>query len=317
MYQDLGNGITCIDTGFVRDNLAACYLMVEDGEVAIIESGTNSTVPRIRQLVAEKALLSEQVKYIIPTHVHLDHAGGVGRLMEVFPKATLVVHPRGARHMIDPAKLIAGAKVVYGEKRFNTLYGDIIGVPEERVLVAEDGDSVFLAGRKLEIRHTPGHAEHHFCVWDENSRGWFSGDNFGISYQEMEGPEDRYVIATSTPVQFDPNKYLRSLDTLMSYQPARIYLTHFGMLEGAEIVKLANTLRKGVEEYHSIGLRLKDAENREKAIREAITEYEVFGLRQALPFMTKEQALELLSDDILLNAQGINVWLERMNRNSS
>ena len=117
----------------------------------------------------------------MPTHVHLDHAGGAGTLMQALPSAKLVMHPRGAQHMINPSKLIAGATAVYGAAAVQKMYGDMVAVPESRVIVAEDGFKLDLNGRELEFIHTPGHANHHYSIWDSLSRGFFTGDTFGLS----------------------------------------------------------------------------------------------------------------------------------------
>ena len=132
-YADLGQHITRIDTALMRDGLAACYLLQGGDEYVIIETGTHNTVPIILALLEQREIEREQVKFVIPTHLHLDHAGGVGGLMQALPVATLLIHPRGARHMIDPSKLKAGAIAVYGEDAFAKTYGDVIPVQADRV----------------------------------------------------------------------------------------------------------------------------------------------------------------------------------------
>lgn len=179
LATDLGNGITLIDTAFQRPQMAACYLMEQDNEVAIIETGTKDTVPLIFDVLTQKKIAASQVKYVIVTHVHLDHAGGAGRLMDALPHATLIVHPKGQRHMVDPSKLQAGATAVYGEEEFNKTYGDLIAIAENRTHATKDGEILKLGGRALTFIDTPGHARHHFCVYDELSKGIFTGDTFG------------------------------------------------------------------------------------------------------------------------------------------
>ena len=181
-YTSLGFGITCIDAAYVKPGVACFYLMEEEGECAVLETGTCHSVASLQRLMADRDLAPEQVRYVIPTHVHLDHAGGAGTMMSIFPEAQLLIHPRRARHMTDPERLISGATEVYGEELFRQLYGDIQPVDSSRVVSMADGEKVSLGGRQLEFRHTRGHAEHHFCVWDEVSQGWFSGDMFGVSY---------------------------------------------------------------------------------------------------------------------------------------
>lgn len=311
-YTDLGYGITCIDANYVRPGGACCYLLEHGDQVAIIETGINATVPRIETLLAQKNVRPEQVRYVIPTHVHLDHAGGVGRLMQVLPAATLVVHPRGVRHMLDPERLVAGSIAVYGREKFDALYGKIQPVAADRVQTAQDHSVLDLAGRKLLIRHTPGHAEHHFCIWDDASKGWFSGDNFGLSYPEMAGSKGRYLIPTTTPVQFDPDKFLASLDLLMSYQPQRIYLTHFCLLENPEA--MAELLRTGILAYRDIALANRHSSTPESAICVALSQRELDGLLACAPELGVAAAQQLLAGDMALNAQGLFVWLQGMDR---
>lgn len=311
-YTDLGYGITCIDADYVRPGGACCYLLEHGDQVAIIETGINATVPRIETLLAQKNVRPEQVRYVIPTHVHLDHAGGVGRLMQVLPEATLVVHPRGARHLVDPARLVAGSIAVYGRGKFEALYGEIVPVPADRIEAAQDQTVLDLAGRKLLIRHTPGHAEHHFCIWDGHSEGWFSGDNFGLSYPEMAGSNGRYLIPTTTPVQFDPDKFLASLELLMSYQPQRIYLTHFCLLENP--AAMAELLRAGILAYRDIALTHRNSAAPQAAICAAISQRELEGLLGCAPELGVAAAQQLLASDMALNAQGLSVWLQSIER---
>jgi len=321
----LGNGIYCIDARYIRYGVACCYLMVEGGEVAIIETGTAYTADGIGEALESLGFCADAVRYIIPTHVHLDHAGGAGVLMQRYPTAQLVIHPRGARHMIDPTQLIAGSKAVYGEKKFAQFYGKLIPVPEGRVLTVEDGEKLNLNGRVLEFRHTPGHAEHHFCIWDSLSQGWFSGDTFGISYQSMCGSDgcgsmdggggsgdessDRFIIPTTSPVQFDPDKLLASIDLMMGYKPDKFYLTHYSVLEQPN--KQAELLRVQIEDYRQIAQSLSAEPEREKKIFEAVKEMTLARITSFQPTLDVTMMAEVLNMDFELNAQGLNVWLCR------
>ena len=143
------HGIHTIDTGFVRPRFDAAYLIVERGRGAFVDCGTNHAVPRMLAALDDSGLAPAAVDWLILTHVHLDHAGGAGELIARLPNAKLVVHPRGARHMIDPAKLWAGASAVYGESVMESTYGRLRPVPAERVVEAPDGHIVDLAGRTL------------------------------------------------------------------------------------------------------------------------------------------------------------------------
>jgi glyoxylase-like metal-dependent hydrolase (beta-lactamase superfamily II) len=152
--------------------------------------------------------------------VHLDHAGGAGLLMRELPRATLVVHPRGARHMIQPTALYQGALAVYGQEEMDRSYGRLVGIEADRVTTTHDGMVLELAGRPLRFADTPGHARHHHCIWDAATRGWFTGDTFGLSYREFDDDEGRpWIFPTSTPVQFDPPALRASIERLVSFGP--------------------------------------------------------------------------------------------------
>ncbi len=227
-YYQMPSSITCVDTGYFRPRLAACYLIEQGDQAAFVDTGTSRTTPRLLELLRIRSIVPESVAYVMPTHVHLDHAGGAGALMSQLPNAKLVVHPRGARHMIDPSKLIAGAKAVYGDAAFRERFGEIIAVPEERVVIANDGFTLDLNGRSLLFLDTPGHARHHYSIFDGISKGFFTGDVFGLSYREFDTAAGAFIFPTTTPVQFDPDAWHASLDRLLSYAPELMFLTHFG-----------------------------------------------------------------------------------------
>ena len=229
--------------------------------------------------------------------------------MQRYPGAQLVIHPRGARHMIDPSKLIAGTKAVYGDKKFAELYGELLPVPEARVVVAEDGATVDLGGRQLSLRHTPGHAEHHFCVWDHQSRGWFTGDTFGISYRELVFGDKRFIIPTTSPVQFDPDKLLGSIELMMSKCPQRMYLTHYSVLEQPENV--VTLLCEQIEDYRRIALSLKHEPDRQPLILREVEEMTLTKIKAMQPDADLPALRKVLALDFQLNAQGLDVWLSK------
>ena len=308
-HVNLGNGIYGIDARYICPGNACCYLMIEGDQVAIIETGTARTAEAINEALISLRFGIEAVRYIIPTHVHLDHAGGAGVLMERYPNAQLAIHPRGARHMINPDKLIEGSKAVYGEEKFTQFYGEIIPVSADRVLIIEDGEKLYVANRVLEFRHTPGHAEHHFCIWDQVSQGWFSGDTFGISYASMASGLDRFIIPTTSPVQFDPDRLLNSIELLMSYDPKKFFLTHYSVIEEPE--KKADLLREQIECYREIAHSLYHEPDREQKILLAVKEMTLARISSALPGLDVKAMEELLELDFSLNAQGINIWISK------
>jgi len=210
----MGHGVFVIDTLYLRPGLAASHLVVDDGRAAFVDTGAGPAAPRLLAALDEIGIAREQVDYLFLTHVHLDHAGGAGQLMQALPNARAVLHPRGAPHLIDPTRLIAGSIQVYGEALYRQLYGELIPIPAERVIVAEDGQRLQLGRRTFEFVDAPGHARHHFCVWDEASRSMFTGDTFGLSYRELASARGAFILPTTTPVQFEPEALLASIDRL-------------------------------------------------------------------------------------------------------
>jgi len=309
-FLDLGDGISRIDSRYNRPGLVAFYLMVEGDRAAFIDTGTYSGVPHALEALRRCGLAPEQVAYVIPTHVHLDHAGGVGEMMRRFPNAKLVVHPRGARHMIDPSQLIAGVVQVYGAERAEREFGRPIPVDPARVIEAPDGYTLDFNGRELLFLDTPGHARHHFCVVDRRSRSIFTGDTFGISYREFDTERGAFIFPTTTPVQFEPELLHRSIDRLCGYAPRRMLLTHFGAV--ADVERLAADMHALIDAFVALGERVRDAgSERHRLLIEGQHEILLPRLRTHGCRLDESEIRALLTHDYELNAQGIAVWLDR------
>ena len=307
--QPLGHGIHAVDTGFHRDQFDAAYLLVHGGRAAFIDSGTNLGVPRLLASLQALGMPPEAVDFVIPTHVHLDHAGGCGLLMQALPRAQLWVHPRGARHMIDPTALWQGAMAVYGQAEMERSYGELVAVPAARVHTTQDGMTLDLAGRTLYIADTPGHARHHHCIWDATSRGWFTGDTFGLSYRELDTAQGAYILPTSTPVQFDPPALHASIDRMLSHDPACMYLTHYSRV--AEVPRLGALLKGQLDQMVALAEQVRHAADRHEALKRGMLDIYTGRLQAHGTALTQVQIAELLALDLELNAQGIAVWLDR------
>jgi glyoxylase-like metal-dependent hydrolase (beta-lactamase superfamily II) len=310
-YQTVADGVFCIETGLYRDGLAACYLIRERDRLAVIDTGTAHTVPGLLGVIENLGLTPAHVDYVIPTHVHLDHAGGAGALMAACPNATLISHPKGAPHLIDPAKLTAGATAVYGEDAFARDFGTLQPVPEARVITAADGQIVELAGRPLTFIHTPGHANHHGCIFDTGSGGLFTGDTFGISYRAFDTAAGPWLFAPTTPVAFDPQTWQRSLDRLLALEPVAAFLTHYGRIDAP--AQQAEQLRRSIRDLAAIALEHADAPQpaRKDRIKDAITAHLLACARDHGCTLDEPRMRELLAVDLELNAQGLEVWLQR------
>jgi len=303
------DGITAVDTEYVHPGHAAAHIVQHAGRAAFVDVGTNDSVPYLLAALDSLGIRRDAVDYLLLTHVHLDHAGGAGRLMRELPSAVAVLHPRGAPHMIDPAKLVAGSQAVYGEERFHRLYGEIVPIAAERVQTTRDGDRLSLAGREFEILHTPGHALHHQVFIDRKHACMFTGDTFGISYRELDSPRGAFIIPTTTPTQFDPEQLIASVDRLLSYAPEAMYLMHFSRV--TDVPRLGESLKGQIRELTRIARQSAAAPDRAAAIRAAMADlWRELALRHGCR-LAPERVLARLEGDLDLNTQGLIAWLDR------
>jgi glyoxylase-like metal-dependent hydrolase (beta-lactamase superfamily II) len=320
MTTQLDFNITQLDTGLMGPNIVACYLIEgknDEGnsEYAIIETGNYETTTHLINYFKQQNISKNSIRYIIPTHVHLDHAGGASSLMEALPDAKLVMHPKGARHMIDPSKLIAGATAVYGEVFFKKMYGEIKPVPEHRVIIAEDNTTLSIGNRELLFRDTPGHANHHFCIWDKTSQGWFTGDTFGLAYPSLNTDKGHFMFPTTSPVQFDPKRLISSIDLLMSQQPKYMYLTHFGRIKVNQ--SMSSSLVQQINSYVEIIESVSEDERTAEHLETLLTDYTTKLLVKHGCELSSEDMNKALRLDLKLNSQGLVIWYERANKPQS
>lgn len=309
-----GDGVHAVDSGYGRPQLAAIHVIVQDGRAAIIDTGSNDSVPRILAALAALGIAPEAVDWVMLTHIHLDHAGGAGSLMCALPQADLLVHPRGVRHMIDPSRLWEGTCAVYGAEQAFALYGLLVPVPvpAERIVPATDGLEVHLGSRMLRVFDTPGHARHHICIWDSVARAFFTGDTFGLSYRELDVDGRAFVVPTTTPTQFDPEDMHASIDRMLAMRPQAMYLTHFSRVTevdrlGADLHRLIDTMLAVAKAARGDGVarHVEILAGLEQIMREE-------AARQNWA-LNEEDSLELLRMDLELNAQGLGVWLDSCN----
>lgn len=303
MIYDYKNGVYGIEAHYEWEGFVQVYLVVNGGEAALIETAHNGSVPYVLAAMEELGVSRDSVKYVCVTHVHLDHAGGAGAYMQEFPNATLVVHPRGARHMIDPTQLVAGVREVYGAKETERLYGTIIPVPAGRVLAAEDGTELPLGASKIKCIDAPGHAKHHMVFLDESSGALFAGDGFGISYKCMRGSKGQWAMPTASPVQFDPEAMKRTMRRILSFAPKAIYATHYGEIE--KIAETEKSLEASVDEYVRIAVEAHG--EREGIMARLIAFYreKIAENGQASEQDIIEKAMAI---DLELDTQGLVCW---------
>jgi glyoxylase-like metal-dependent hydrolase (beta-lactamase superfamily II) len=221
-----------------------------------------------------KQLGMRQLSYIIPTHIHLDHGGGIGSLAELFPQATVVLHPRGVKHAIDPSRLIKGTIIAFGDD-FELRYGPILPVPESQVKEAMDGEMLCINGRELQIFYAPGHAPHHVVIFDQKTGGLFCGEALGVPSCGIES----FPVPSAAPPDFDVEVYLETMERLKGFRPRLLFYSHDGV--GREPEKLISKAAENTLIFQDIVLKaLKKGETPE-AIGRRIQEYVYthFGLK--------------------------------------
>ncbi len=303
------DGITAVDTQYLHPGHAAAHVIVDGGRAAFVDVGTNHSVPYLLAALEELGIARTAVDYVLLTHVHLDHAGGAGALLAALPNARAFVHPRGAAHMVDPSKLIAGSKVVYGEERYARLYGELVPLPAERVHEVADGEKVALGGRTLELIHTPGHALHHYAVVDAAHASIFPGDTFGVSYRALDTARGAFVTPATTPTQFDPQQLIASVDRMLGYRPQSMYLMHFSRV--TDVPRLGESMKSQVAALAAIArAHAGDADPAAGIRADMLRMWVELAHAHGVPD-SERQVLEVLGGDLDLNTQGLVVWLQR------
>lgn len=230
LTANLGFDVSIIDTfDLGKKQRTGSYVLFGE-ELTLIETSASPSIPYVLKGLDELGIDPADIKNIIVTHVHLDHAGGAGLLLKSCPNATVIVHPRGERHLADPTKLILGAKAVYGEK-FDELYDPILPIPKDRLVTKEHGETLTIGeNRTLTFLDTPGHAKHHFSIHDSLSNGIFTGDTIGVFYPQLLENDIEFILPSTSPNQFDPRAMLQSLEKIETLNVDRIYFGHYGMV---------------------------------------------------------------------------------------
>ncbi|KAH9261745.1 hypothetical protein BASA81_000401 [Batrachochytrium salamandrivorans] len=300
-----------IDCEFLSRPRSACAFLLKSSkqEYLFVETNTNSAVPLLLERLRVENIAVEQIKYVIVTHIHLDHSGGAGALMQHLPHATLLCHPNAERHLVNPAKLIQSAKQVWGEELYTQLYGEILPISKARIQTMQDGERLTWGDHYLEFFHTRGHANHHFCVYDLWTNGVFTGDAFGALYPDLQlfpDPNRMHIHPITTPTEFDATEAKQSIARILSFTPEKLYLTHFGVLMGmAKIDQAAKQLVGQLNYCRQLqGFVSELATGEEMAFMcEAMLRKYYERLIQG--HTNPKLAWEILDGEVRLNAQGI------------
>ena len=219
----LSSGLDYLDLHFLGlKQVIATAVLHDVGGVALVDPGPTTTLERLKSGLAARGMTIADVRALLLTHIHLDHAGVTGHLVRENPKMEVYVHDVGAPHMIDPSKLLASAAKLYGAD-MQHLWGEVLPVPAANVRTLKGGERITEAGRSLEVMYTPGHAKHHVSYFDARSGVAFVGDTLGI-----RRPPGTYVLPPTPPPDIDLAVWFKSVDHILGWNPETIFITHFG-----------------------------------------------------------------------------------------
>ena len=250
-----------------EEGIIGSYLLAGGNELAIIDPGPGSMIEPLLDAIRQAGFDPQDVTHLLATHVHLDHAGSVGSLVKHMPKAKVYAHSKGVPHLLDTTKVVASATRIYGD-RMQQLWGEIESTPADRLQSMEGGDTLNVAGRRLEVHYTPGHAVHHVVFFDAHSGDLFAGDTAGVRLQGVD-----YVRPPTPPPDIDIEAWTESMDTIKKLSPDVLYLGHFGATHNAtqhlerlreQLISWGNyvleAMRNGKEEQEILALLIAQTE---------------------------------------------------------
>lgn len=315
MSQSTPDSIHVVDGHYHFPERAGAYLVHSDDEAAFVDNITRFSIPLLLKTLDQQELTPEQVRYAIVTHVHLDHSGGTAELMKHCPNATVLCHPKAEPHIIDPTKLVAGARGVYGGK-FNDLYGEIEPVAAKKVRSLVDLESVELGSKTLTFYDTPGHARHHHAILDSETSMMIAGDAFGLSYRQLQHGSKQYMSYVCAPPTFEPDKARDSVKKILGANPSQIGVTHFGLVD--DIQQGAEQVIRSIDKCEAVAKRGSETDLDGEALLEYCTE----GCLEVINEELSISGLDTGNDDVMkwatnehrVTCQGVAVLAGRMRK---
>ncbi len=303
---DLGNDVFQIDTKMAGyQGITAGYL-IRSSRPCLVETGTSTSAPVVRAALASLGIDPASLATVVVTHIHLDHAGGVGDIASMFPSAEVVVHEKGARHLADPSRLMASARMVYGDA-LDVLFGELAAVPADRLRTLDDVGAVDLGdGRRLESYYSPGHAKHHVGLLDSRSGDLYVGDAAGVYI-----PETGDLRPATPPPDFDLEVALASLAKFCALDPSRLLFSHYGPVSDVPgtLERSAEEISVWVSETRAARSAGMDLDHAVEAVRQrTLSRYAAFGV-DADP-VVKEKFEQISGAEA--NVGGIWHWLDKL-----
>ena len=308
--REIAPDIFRLDVLYPFPGRTCCYLLVHDNTAALVDCGARRGVDVVMTVLKEKNIPPENVKWLLITHPHLDHAGAAGNLMQFLPKATLAGHPSTIKHLVDPyAALVPGVKSLYGDDFYNAHYEKVEAVPAIRTHPLTDGELLLLGDdRALRAIYSPGHSWNHVCFHDIKDSFLFCGDAYGISYPTLNNVVSKTLLfPTTVPPQLDLTAMEKTVRKLNDLKPKQVGLTHFGAFAADE--NLFEQLLAAIREWPEMAEKLYDESPAD--FQERITSYlldwmaaQTSGNNDA--FLREHQNL-----DAVLNAHGFEYWMQK------
>jgi glyoxylase-like metal-dependent hydrolase (beta-lactamase superfamily II) len=266
--------------------------LIKESQGVVIDPGPAALVPQIQE--AMKKLGMKNLAYIIPTHIHVDHAGGAGKLAQLYPGAKVLVHPAGVKHAVDPSKLIESTRKVFGED-FEIGFGPILPVPESQIKSVEDGEIITVGNRDLQIIYAPGHAPHHIAIFDRSVKGIFCGEALGLP-----GGKDKQIpLPAVAPPSFDQETYIQTMEKLRKLNARILFYSHGGVV-GYDVDRLITQAEENTRILGDIIL---------KALKEGGTNGEIN--RRVKEIVNSHFGMDLTEMDLALTIGGYEVYYKK------
>lgn len=307
--KEVAHNIYAIDANYFQKGFCCVYLVVENNKALIIDCGTSNSANYIEKALQELNLRITDLEVILVTHVHLDHSAGAGTLLKKSPTAKLWAHPRSIRHLIDPTILIESTATVYKET-VESLFGEILPCPKENLAETKNNQIIDFYGRKLQIHNSPGHAKHHFSVFDLKEKIYFAGDSAGVCYPNWSFNK-LFAFPPTSPTQFEPVAWKNTLKEIRQFNPQKICITHFGAVTETE--ELLKQIEHNLDKFTALALKHKDSQNKKETLFSAINDFFVTNLLTQKPALNKQDIESWFKNDCVIASRGLEHWLSKTN----
>ena len=318
MIKEVATHTYLIDTHYVRPGTAAMYLLFhpESKKFLLVDCGTTYAVEFVEALVRKLGSSLQNLEAIILTHIHLDHSSGAGMFLKNVPNAKLYVHPKGERHIINPSKLLQSAVFFYRDP-IEKLFGKVLPCPAEQVIAVEANQILDFYGRKLQIHYSPGHAKHHMSLWDLKNKIYFSGDSAAIVYPNWSTPKKFFALIPSSPTDFDPELWKRTIKEIREKKPKKILLTHFGEVQNIQnlLLQAENSLQKLI----FVALQNRSIPSEKERIQKILADISAMVIEELLAINSSwnDESINIwFQKDYYIIASGLHHWLKKQSHYS-